>query len=150
MSLKLKDAPDHHDAELVMKLYELRRESLMREARNALSREFWPTKAEELLAFTKNDHPHNAAYRQVSSYWEMAYGMVTHGVLHGDFMLESNGEGFFVFARVKPFLAELRAASSPRAWHNTEWVAHHSPFAKELYARFEKGVQARLAARAKG
>ena len=75
--------------------------------------------------------------------------MVKHGVLHGDFMLESNGEGFFVFARVRPFLAELRGAGSPRAWHNTEWMAAHSTFAKETYTRYEKTVQARLAALAK-
>lgn len=149
MSMKPKDAPDHHDAELVIKLYELRREGLMREARNAINGDLWPTKAEELLAFTKSDHPQNAAWRQVTTYWEMVYGMVVHGVLHGDFMLESSGEGMFLFARVKPFLADLRAAGSPRAFHNTEWVANHSPFAKEVYARYEKGVQARLAARAK-
>lgn len=148
--MKIKDAPDHHDAELVMKLYELRRESLMRDARNALNRDFWPATAAEALAFTKPDHPHNASYRQVTSYWEMAYGMVKHGVLHGDFMLESSGEGFFVFARVRPFLAELRAAGSPRAFHNAEWVADHSAYAKEVYARYEKVVQGRVAARAKG
>lgn len=150
MPIKLKDMPDHHDAELVLKLYELRTEPLMRESRGMLNKDFWPASFDDLQAWQKQEHPGNAAFRQVTSYWEMAFGMVKHGVLHGDFMLESSGEGFFVFARVKPYLTELRAGWSPRAFHNAEWVSQHSVFAKETYARYEKGVAARLAARTKG
>ena len=84
MSIKLKDLPDHHDAELVLKLYELRTEPLMRESRSLLSKDFWPTTLKELQAWRKSDHPGNGAFRQVTSYWEMAFGMVRHGVLHGD------------------------------------------------------------------
>ena len=149
MTLKLKDIPDHHDAELVMRLYELRRDPLMREARSALTREYWPTTVDEALALGAASHPLNAAWRQVTSYWEMAYGMVKHGILHGDYMIESNGEGFFLFARMSPFIAEMRLKSSPRLMHNTEWMTTHSEFCRETFARFEKGVAATLAARAK-
>ena len=150
MSIKLKDLPDHHDAELVLKLYELRTEPLMRESRSQLSKDFWPTTLNELQAWRKSDHPGNGAFRQVTSYWEMAFGMVRHGVLHGDFMLESSGEGFFVFARVKPFLPELRAAWKAGAFENAEWVSQHSAYAKDLFAHYEKTVAGILAARAKG
>ncbi len=99
-----KDFPDHHDAELVLKLYELRRETVMRDSRNQLNAGFWPTSLEEAVAITKSDHPLNAAYRQCLTYWEMTYAMARHGVMHADFMLESNGEGLLLFARMEPFL----------------------------------------------
>lgn len=149
MTLRLKDIPDHHDAEIVMRLYELRREAVMRESRNALSRDYWPTNLDEALAPTAPSHPLNAPWRQVTSYWEMAYGMVKTGVLHGDFMLETGGaEGLFLFARVKPFVAEMRPKSSPRLLINTEWFSAHTELARETEARMEKGVAATLAARA--
>lgn len=149
MTLRIKDIPDHHDAEIVMRLYELRRETVMRESRNAISREFWPATAEEALAVTATTHPLNAAWRQVSSYWEMAYGMVKGGVSHGDFLLETGGgEGLLVLAKVKPFLAEMRAKGSPRTLHNTEWLSTHSEFAKSMSERFDKMSAATLAARA--
>ena len=71
----LKDAPDHLDADLILKLYELRREAVMREARDALTHDFWPKNAKEAVAVLQHDHPLNRAYRQVSTYWEMVYRM---------------------------------------------------------------------------
>ena len=56
----------------------------------------------------EGDNPLNAAYRQVGSYWEMVYSMARYGVVHPDFLLESAGEGIFLFARVQPFLTQLR------------------------------------------
>ena len=139
-SKMLKATPDHHDAEIVMTLYDLRREPVMRASREALNRDFWPKSVDDVLALTKHDHPLNTPFRQVAGYWEMAYGMVKHGILHGDFMLESGGEGLFVFARVKPYLAPLREVSGPRAFINTEWVANHSEFAREHMARLDARV----------
>lgn len=146
MSLKLKDIPDHHDAELVMRLYELRTDALMRESRSLISREYWPTTLEEAMAVTASAHPINAAYRQVTSYWEMAYGMVRHGILHGDYMLESNGEGLFVFAKIKPFIAEMRTRTSPRLLTNTEWISKHSAFGAEMMERMDAAIAGTLAA----
>jgi hypothetical protein len=62
-----KDKPDHHDAELVLKLYDLRREPVMRASRDAMLGKFWPKSYEDFVAVTKFDHPLNAAFRQVSS-----------------------------------------------------------------------------------
>lgn len=132
----LKDSPDHHDAELVLKLYELRREPLMREARTSVTTKFAPRTAEEFLAILKHDHPLNAHYRQVSTYWEMAYGLIKHGVLHADLALESNGEGMLLFAKAQPFLAEIRAAANPRSFSNAEWVATETEAGKRIYAIF--------------
>jgi hypothetical protein len=149
MTLQLKDIPDHHDAEIVMKLYELRREAVMRESRAALFKDFWPTTLDEAMAPIAQTHPLNAAWRQVTSYWEMAYGMVKHGVLHGDFMLETGGaEGIVLLARVTPHLAAMREKSSPRLLINTEWMAGHTEFSRGTLARFEKAFAGALAARA--
>ena len=143
--MNAKDYPDHHDAELVLRLYELRREAVMRESRHAIIRTFWPASLDELLAVTKPDHPLNAAFRQVGSYWEMAYGMAKHGVIHTDFLLESGGEGLFLFARVEPHLAGYRAAVSPRAFANAEWVATHSTVGQQLMAIARARVQQMMA-----
>ena len=143
----LKAAPDHHDAEIVLSLYDLRRETMLRASREALNKDFWPKSWDDVLAVTKADHPLNLPYRQVTGYWEMAYGMVKHGVLHGDFMLESNGEGLFIFARVKPYLAQLREVQGPRAFANCEWVAEHSEGARAHMARLDARIAAMTKAR---
>ncbi len=143
----LKEAPDHHDADLVLKLYDLRREAVMRESRNTMNREFWPRTAEELLAVLKPDHPLNRPFRQTSTYWEMVYGMARHGIVHADFLAENSGEGLFLFARVEPFLAPLREASGPRAFRNAEWIATHCELGRTMLEHFQARVQRTLAAR---
>ena len=51
----------------------------------------FPVPFEELVAITKADHPSNAAWRQVSTYWEMVYGIVKHGIVHPEYVMASNG-----------------------------------------------------------
>ncbi len=141
-----KDFPDHHDADLVLKLYELRRESVMRESRNHINAGFWPVALDEAVAITKSDHPLNAAYRQCSTYWEMTYAMARHGVIHADFMLESTGEGLLLFARIEPWLAEFRAATgNPALFRNAEWVAAETDMGRQIMERFRARVRARQA-----
>lgn len=141
-----KDYPDHHDAELVLKLYEMRREAVMRASRATLTADFWPRTWEDVLAVTKPDHPLNAAYRQVGTYWEMVYGMAKHGVVHSEFMMESCGEGIYLFVRVEPFLEQLRELN-PFAYRNVEWIVKNSERGKALHELFRKRAQAILAAR---
>jgi len=143
----IKDAPDHHDAELVLRLYELRREARMREARHYVSAEFWPATADELLAITKPEHPQNAAFRQVSSYWEMAYGMAKHGIVNPDYLVENAGEGLYVLAKVHPWLAEYRASAYPTAFRHAEWIATQCAEGRAVFAMFRERVAKRLAAR---
>ena len=119
----LKEAPDHHDADLVLKIYDLRRESVMRESRSAINAKFWPRNADEAIAITATEHPLNVAFRQTAGYWEMVYGMARHGIIHPDFLVENNGEGLFLYARIEPYLAAFRQAASPRSFRNAEWVA---------------------------
>ena len=141
--LILKESPDHHDADLVIKLYDLRREPVMRASRAALTADFWPRTAAEALAVLQAEHPLNAPYRQTAGYWEMVYSMARYGIVHTEFLMESSGEGMFLFARVEPFLAEIRKAANPRAFQHAEWVAAHSPLAASLLEMFRARVAAR-------
>ena len=142
----LKESPDHHDADLVIRLYELRRDPVMRESRVAVNRTFWPRSAADVLALSAPDHPLNAPYRQIASYWEMVYGMVKHGVVHAEFMLESNGEGLFLLAKVEPYLKEIRAVM-PRAFVNAEWVATKTDLGRETYGMYKARVAKALESR---
>lgn len=139
-----KSAPDHHDAELVLRIYDLRREPVMRESRDAINRDFWPRDEKEALAILQPEHPLNRAYRQTTTYWEMVYGMAKHGVVHTEFLLESNGEGLLLFARVEPYLAAIRAATSPRALRNAEWIAGSCDLAKGILTTFRARIQKKL------
>jgi len=145
-----KDTPDHHDAELVLRLYELRRETVMRESRDTINSQFWPRSFDDVLAVTKRDHHLNRPFRQVASYWEMVYGMVKHGVVNAEYFLESNGEGFFLFAKILPYLEAYRREVSAQAFRNAEWVALKSPAGRDVFeaiqARVKKQAEARLAA----
>ncbi len=142
-----KDHPDHHDAEIVMRLYDLRRESVMRESRDILNTQFWPRTYEDVLAVTKRDHELNRAFRQVGTYWEMAYGMVKHGIVNAGYFLESNAEGFFLFAKIQPHLEAYRREVNPLAFRNVEWVAEESPEGRAVYATIQARVAKLAAAR---
>jgi hypothetical protein len=139
-----KHAPDHHDAELVLKIYDMRREPVMRQSRDAINRDFWPRDEKEALAILAPEHPLNTAWRQTTTYWEMVYGMAKHGVVHTEFLLESNGEGLFLFARVEPYLAALRAQTSPRVLKNAEWIAGSCDLAQAILTTFRGRIAKKL------
>ena len=141
-----KEKADYNDADLVLRLYETRREAVMRESRAAVGK-FWPKSFQDIQAVLKADHPMNPAYRQIASYWEMVYGIVRHGIVNPDFFLESNGEGMFFFAKVHPFLEQIRKETSPTALGNCEWVATETEKGRKMFATFSARVQKMAAAR---
>ena len=134
------DKPDYHDADLIIKLYDLRREPLMRQSRDAINGKFWPKSYDDVAGLMDMAHPMNAAFRQTSSYWEMVYGMVKHGVLNPDLMMESNGEGLLLLAKIWPYLSEIRKNLSPTAFTNTEWIAKNTSAGKERFELIQKRV----------
>jgi hypothetical protein len=142
-----KPKPDHEDAELLLRVYDLRREAVLRQARETLRTEFWPKSAQDAVAVTRGDHPLNGAYRQVGSYWEMVYAMVRHGIVNAGFFLEGNLEGLFLFAKVEAYVEEMRKATTLLAFRNAEWVAKECPegrqFFEVLRARVRKLYEAR-------
>jgi hypothetical protein len=135
-----KEHPDHHDAELVLRLYDLRREPTMRESRSAVHAKYWPKNADEAVAVLESGHPINAAFRQVVTYWEMVYGMAKWGIIHADFMIESSSEGLLVFAKAEPHLDRIRQ-SHPTYFTNTEWVVEHSAVALNALERYRARVK---------
>ncbi len=140
-----------HDAELVLKLYDLRREAEMRKARNWFVAEFWPQSADDVLkVVNSSDSQENAWFRQAGSYWEMAASLVVHGALSEDLFLASSGELFFLFAKIHPFLKELREKmNNPEAYANIEKVATGSKLARKRLERISKNVENRRKALAK-
>lgn len=134
-----KISADHRDADLMLKVYDLRRDPVMRESRAAINATFWPKSFAAVQAVLKPDHPLNAAWRQTSTYWEMVYGIARHGIVNPDFWIESNGEGLYLFARVEPFLPKLREVN-PRSFRNAEWMTTSCPTAKQIYAYYQGRV----------
>src|SRR3974390_3020800 len=97
------------DAELILKLYDLRREPTMREARKWYTSSFWPEKMEDVMkVFTDFASAENAYFRQVTSYWTMAASLVQHGALNSALFLDNSGEMLLVYMKLKPFLAQMR------------------------------------------
>ena len=87
------------DAEIILRLYQLRTEAEMRKARAWMTGEFWPATAEEFFAVSTNPaDPHSAWFRQVITYWEMAAAMVLHGAVSAELFVDCNAEGFFLLA----------------------------------------------------
>ena len=136
-----KTTPDWHDADLVVRLYDLRREAVMRKSRDAMNARFMPKTYEDFLAVTKPEHPDNAAFRQVSTYWEMVYAMARHGVVNAEYFVESNREGMLLYTKVQPFVARFRQETSPTAFRNAEWVATQTDVGRATFAMFEKRLR---------
>ena len=142
-----------HDAELILKLYDLRREAEMRKARHWFTVEFWPRSADELIKVV-NSFPsqENAWARQVGGYWDMAASFVLHGALNEELFLQPGccGEMFFIFAKIYPFLKEFREkTNNPAAFANIEKVATGSKGARKRLERVLKNVENRNKAMAK-
>lgn len=88
------------DGELILKLYQLRTEARMREARQWVMHEFNPRTLEDLLEVQRDfGSDHNQMWRQVVGYWEMAAALVLHGALDRELFLKANGENLFMVAK---------------------------------------------------
>ena len=111
----------YDDANLILKLFELRREEKMRQARQWFATNFTPTSIEDAQKLIAPGTQENAYFRMVVSYWEMVASFVTSGVLNQELFFESGGELLFVWERVRELLPSFRAASkNPIAWKNLE------------------------------
>ena len=104
-------------ATLNLKLFELRREAVLREAREWFLRDFNPETFAELIAIVSSER--NASFRMVLGYWDMAASLVTTGAIDGDAFRAAHGEVFATFGKIHPFLAEMRGVSG-----ETEFCKH--------------------------
>ena len=96
------------DALVILKLYELRGEALMREARRWFFSSFSPTSGREVVALLMSGERESAYYRMVASHWDVAAAFVNNGGIDERLFLEGNTEHVVVYAKLQPFLAEVR------------------------------------------
>jgi hypothetical protein len=118
--------PTAADAQLILQLYDLRREAEMRKARSWWVGEFWPQSADDFMKVAwAMGTPENNWIRQVGGYWSLASSFVLEGALNEDLFLQPafSGEMFLIFAKVHPFLKELRTKlDDPHIFQNIEKV----------------------------
>lgn len=136
-------------ADLILKLYDLRREAKMREARNWVF-SFDPKSVDDYWNTMMS--PETGPYlRMVTSYWDMAASFVNQGVIDAEMFNDTAGEHIMVFAKVEPFLGELRERfQNPKAFAHLEKVIMDQPDGKERVAKtqeFLKMVLAEIAQR---
>ena len=114
----------YKDADLILKLYDLRREKTMREARNWFFT-FNPQNTKDFMDVLTSDK--SGLYRMVVSYWDMACSLVNNGAIDADMFNDANGEHIFVYAKMEPFLPALREETG-----NPQFLAHLEKVVKEI------------------
>ncbi len=118
-----KNTATYDDVNLVIKLYESRREPRLREARSWFMANFHATTLEEVAAICPPGSPEEASMRMVVSHWEMVASFIKSGVLNPDLFFESGGELLIAWIRVEPMVAALRQTyGNPFMFHNLEAV----------------------------
>ncbi len=114
----------YDDANLILRLYELRREEKLRQARDWFAGKFHVSSMEDIEKLAPRGSQENAYVRMLMGYWEMAASFVTSGVLNPGLFYETQGEMLFVWQRIKPIVAGYREMmKNPKALHNMEQVA---------------------------
>lgn len=139
--------PTLADAELILKLYDLRREAEIRKARNWWLVDFWPENADDVMKVAQAmGTQENAWLRQVGGYWELAASLVVHGTVNETLFLEPafSGEMFLIFAKLHPFLKDVREKmQNPRMLANVEAIIKKSKASQERLKMLEQRLAAR-------
>jgi hypothetical protein len=130
------------DADIILKLYDLRREEVMRKARNYVGQEFWPTTADEFKQIHNPTNPNNVYWRQVISFWEMVAQLPLHGAVDTDLFLATQGEAIFLRAK----FAELSEEATGNTFMpNTKKLVDGSEKAQAQFEAVKKNLLARRA-----
>ncbi len=127
------------DAEIILKLYELRRETEMRKARDYITNEFWPESFEGLWKEIGMTGDKYRWFRQVYAYWEMAAALAVSGAVDEDLFVTTQVEMIYTFARISPFLKNFRE-TSPDFMMSITTLCERNVKARELLARAEKQI----------
>ena len=136
--------PNASDAQLILQLYNLRREPVMRVARKFMTSEFWPQNYDEFKAvLTAYGTEPNAWFRQVLTFWNMVAAMVLHGTVNEQLFFETNSEPYFLWAKFGGYIAQARKDQI-----DPEFLSHLEKLTSKPAAKKRiKGLQDRLAAR---
>jgi hypothetical protein len=138
-------------AAVLLKLYELRTEPALRQARAWFAFEFHPTSARDVLATWLGPGHASAPYRMVTTYWDMATSLVVQGAIPAEMFNAANTEHIAVFAKLRPFLSEVRtAAGYPDYLANIEQVIAMLPAPEARVAIFERYMSRQRALAAEG
>ena len=139
--------PTAADAQLILKLYDLRREPELRKARHWLVVTFSPQSADDFMKVSAAlGSPENNWLRQVMGYWGIASSLVNQGALNRELFLEPSfcGEMVLIYAKVKPFLKELREGTkNPQFFVGVESLIMSSKKSREFLKRMETNLAAR-------
>jgi hypothetical protein len=121
---KVQAPATYEDANLLLRLYELRREDKLRQARDWFTKNFHANTMEEFQKLCPPGSEANAYYRMVVGYWDMAASFVTNGVLHQELFMQNSRELLFVWERIRELVPHLREAfKNPNASKNLETIA---------------------------
>ncbi len=137
--------PTIADAQLICQLYDLRRETEMRKARNWWAAEFFPQSADDFLkvAWAMGTQENNWL-RQVGGYWGMVASFVNKGALNEELFLSPgfSGEMFLIYAKVHPYIKELRQKlNDPNAWKDIETAVTHTKWGRDRLQFMIKRVE---------
>ena len=142
--------PDNYDAELLLRLYDLRREARLRQGREWFIREFNAKSFEEYQAQTPMGSEQNASFRMTATYWDMAASLVNRGLINPDLFFENTSEFWIIWDKVRNVVPTLRERNkNPMVYHNLEklaekyeqWMAKRAPEALQaLRARLAGGA----------
>jgi hypothetical protein len=138
----------HEEADLILKLYELRREATMRKAREWYFLEFNPESIADFKESLLGEH--SGHLRMIMAYWDMAAALVNHGAISRELFNDTNNEHFSVFAKLEPILAEARGLTGPQFLANLEKLIDATPQGRARLAAIRermKGIRAEVAAR---
>jgi len=147
----MREHPDHHDAELLLRLYDLRREAKLRQARDWFQREFQAASWDEFFRRCPRGSEEKTFFRMVVSYWEMAASIVNHGLITEAFFFENTGEFWAIWEKIKQLAPAVREEyRNPLMWKNLEtlagkyeqWMAKRAPDALgALRRRFQEATR---------
>jgi hypothetical protein len=116
--------PTYDDVNLILKLYEMRREEKLREARAWYSANFKAKTYDEFQRLCPTGTDANANYRMVTTYWEMVASFITGGILQPELFYQSGRELLFCYERLRDLLPQLRQAyANPSEFKNLETIA---------------------------
>jgi hypothetical protein len=136
----VKEHPDNYDAELLLRLYDLRRESKLRQGREWFIREFQASTVDDYLAQAPPGSEQSALFRMTVTYWDMAASLVNHGLIKEDLFFENTPELWIIWDKIRKFTPALREKNkNPIVWKNLEtlaekyehWMAKRAPEALE-------------------
>ena len=130
-------------ADLTLRLYEIRGSEKMRAARHWFTAEFNPQSAAEIAALMTSGYEESAPYRMVTTYWDMACAFVVFEAIDEKLFHATQTEHLAVFAKLEPFIVELRELFGlPDYLDNLEKTARRSPNAAEYFVKI-RGLMSR-------